>query len=187
MTTAETFSIIISILAFIASIFAIWLSRKSQNEVMYSTSIYKQYNIFDKLSDMVGQHWEFTHLLALHDRYDNEVSLIKQAIGTLTDEKRAEFLVREKMVALLIFQNYEQTLYQWQNSKGIIDNQRTKFLYDVLMYFTQRLLRNPRLLYYWKEGNLKEYFEKLTTDHYSKYVTDSSDNLDSSGPFGEDT
>ncbi|CAN2040192.1 hypothetical protein GMMP15_1590031 [Candidatus Magnetomoraceae bacterium gMMP-15] len=166
-----------------------------------TTSIENQYNNFDKLTNMFDQNWEFIHLLALPDRYDNVVSLIKQAIGTLTDEKRAEYLVRERIVALMIFQIYERSIYQWQNSKEISDSQRfkfladthatqrTTFLYDVLMYFTQRLLRNPRLLYYWSEESFHDYFEDFTKKHYSKYITDNSDNLniklDSSGPFGK--
>jgi len=130
ITSIEIFSAIISMSAFVASIFAIWLSRKSQNEILYAASIENQYNNFDKFADMVGQNWQFNHLFALKNSYDKVLSLIREAIGELTDEKRSEYLVRERVIALMIFQTYERTLYQYQltNSEKIFSIKHFKSL-----------------------------------------------------------
>jgi hypothetical protein len=194
----DVIPIILSILALIVSSYAIWISRKSQNEATYFASIENQYNSFDKLADILSQNWELAHLAVLSERYDNMVLLIKQAVGTLSVKKQAEFFIREKIIAILIFQIYEKTLYLKNNYK-IIKNTSTSlnnkyvqrraiFIDEILNYFTKKLLRNPRLIYCWNVEKMMNYFEEETKEHYSKFVTNEGVNaigIDFVGPFSE--
>jgi hypothetical protein len=59
---------------------------------------------------------------------------------------------------------------------------------EVRGFFTQRLLKNPRLVYLWAEtgGGLCEYAEPATRDVYRREVGVAGRNLDVDevGPFG---
>lgn len=53
--------------------------------------------------------------------------------------------MKEKLFAVHVFIVYEQVLYQLENSAKPLHRKRRKFLREMLDYFTERLLLNPRL------------------------------------------
>ena len=62
------------------------------------------------------------------------------------DEKLcSELIVKEKLYAIHTYIIYEQVFYQWKNTSRLLFRRR-KFLKDMLSYFTDRLLKNPRLV-----------------------------------------
>lgn len=48
-----------------------------------------------------------------------------------------------------------------------------KILKEVLAYFTEKLLNNPRLLYFWSKegGNICVYFENQTQQYYDENLS----------------
>ena len=63
------------------------------------------------------------------------------------NENRAELIAKERLFVTQLFISYEQAYYQWRRSSVLLPRRRA-FLRDMLRYFTERLLRNPRLLAY---------------------------------------
>jgi hypothetical protein len=178
--------VVISIIALTISVLSFWQSYQSHKHDTAFDTVQKAYQTYYDLGKIQLDHWELNHLLTLSDRYDDVVKEICVATSDANPAKRSEYLVKERALADFIFTFYEQTLYQWNYTK--VDER--KFLNEVLSYLTDRLLRNPRLLYYWSEkgGNLQRNYERLTQEHYRNNVVNSTKNPlaeqpDDYGPF----
>jgi len=102
-------------------------------------------------------------------------------------DRRYEAVVRERAIAVRIFELYEQTLYTLKTASEGHDRRRRAFLGEVLAYMEGRLLRNPRLRYLWdcEGGNICVYFELATRKRYEEQVLAGcgSDSDDPLGPF----
>ena len=59
---------------------------------------------------------------------------------------------RGKLFAIHVFVVYEQVYYQLQSTPRWLISRRRKFLWQVLSYFTNQLLINPRLLHFFRFG-----------------------------------
>lgn len=75
-------------------------------------------------------------------------------------------------VAIALLQIFEESVYQHEHAQRLRDRGRAAFLDDVLAYFTERLLLNPRLLYLWspRGGNIRADFEPPTRAYYEAHV-----------------
>lgn len=112
------------------------------------------------------------------------------SIRNLSDADRTALMLRERALALYIFDVYEHNLYQWRHAMEIGDHERARFFGEVLDYLTGRLLRNPRLLYYWNDPSesLKDQYESWTNEHYARFVLGDKpqevmQQVDATGPF----
>jgi len=53
-----------------------------------------------------------------------------------------------------LFSVFEANLIDYQSSSALQEPKRREFEKGVLDFFTVKLLRNPRLLYYWDGGKV---------------------------------
>lgn len=141
-------------------------------------------------------NWELSHVLELPETYSEICRTLCSALGDVNDHHRAELLVRERAVAIRVFTLFEQTCYYRDSARKDGDRERLAFLEEVLAYFTNRLLLNPRLRYLWAKGggNLQIYFEPETVSFYTSCISTGGPNgdevqgtslaIDSTGPYG---
>ena len=102
-----------------------------------------------------------------------------------------EFLVKEKLFAIHVFIIYEQVYYQWLHTTRRLNPRRHKFLGDMLSYFTDRLLQNPRLVAFFqadptgKSLHLEECSRKFVADAIGRIAAASgrATPQDPEGPF----
>ena len=130
------------------------------------------------------------HLVVMPDRYEVVERLVSRSAAGSTDAERAALLIRERFIANYIFTLFEYALYQRSRASWFSPEKRA-FSEEVLNYFTSRVLRNPRLLWYWSSqgGGLSTYYEISTRQYYDDRVLhNSADPLqqrpDPLGPFG---
>lgn len=183
-------STVISIVALLVSVTSAYYSRLNAKDAAASGVIRESYNTFYLLNRLQLENYQLSHIFVLPDRYRDASSLVGSTLGSASVEEVSGFKLKERAIATLIFTSYEQTFYQWKQADISGDEDRAAFLLEVLNYFTGRLLRNPRLLFYWSPtgGGLSTYFEEDTREHYARHVLQDPERplrevADSTGPF----
>jgi hypothetical protein len=171
-----------------------YYSLTSYKDISGIETIRKQYEFYYEFERLEIENWQLSHIFALPEWYDKNVSLVSSSLTSIDATKRAEFLLKERAIARFIFTNFEAILYESRHAEQIGDSQRAAFLQEVLDYFTGRLLRNPRLLYQWSEegGKLAADFEPDTRKYYEEHVLNNAalpliQKPDPLGPFPEKT
>ena len=119
------------------------LNWRTHSERSTFEMIDRLYSLCHTLEAHLLRDWRLSHLFCIGAE-DYEQMRRSVAEG-LTPEERNQFRVKEQMFAVHIFVVYEQVLYQWKSSSGVLHRRRRKFLQEMLSYFADRLLLNPRL------------------------------------------
>lgn len=179
--TSNLFSILGMItggLALTVSIISAYSSYRYHVDSTEVQLISSTYNTFYDLNKKQADNSELSHMFVSPEDYKQTAKLVTQSVGILTPEKRAAYLLKEKGISFYIFTAFEQTFYQYQAAVNFGDKKRSEFLKAVLDYFTGRLLRNPRLLYYWDKngGNVSQYYETETKKYYEDNVPNNPKN-----------
>jgi energy-coupling factor transporter ATP-binding protein EcfA2 len=140
------------------------LRRAAQISDIYST--------FDALDKTATTNNHVLHLYQSPENYRRVADLVKQGAVNLDKEHQATYLLEERAFADRVFNLFEQTLYEWNEAKRSHDTKGAEFLEKVLDYLTGRLLRNPRLLYFWSPsgGNMSIDYEEQTRAYYDQHV-----------------
>ncbi|GAB2198501.1 hypothetical protein [Sessilibacter sp. MAH4] len=181
---------IIAAIALFVSVFSVWLSLKISREASKSQLLDQQYDAFNELAALRLDNWMLNHMFEIPENYEHIRISVRSAVGPTTSFQREEYHLKERAIAMCIFQIYEHTYYQYMYALETRSKGRAEFLEEVLSYFSNRLLQNPRLLFYWHEkgGNLSVYFERGTIEYYQRSVFKSMDeavfDMDLIGPFG---
>jgi hypothetical protein len=182
---------LVSLVALIISILSMRLSRKMHADVTKKDTIAKQYDAFDALAMLRIEHYDMNHLFALPEQYDDRLRKVRASLNATDEKSKASAELREEAVAMMVFGVFEHSFYQYLVAKPESNTDRDAFLREVLDYLTGRLLRNPRLRYYWEPsgGNCCEYFETSTREYYQQRVecktNAGTESVDCIGPFYE--
>lgn len=174
---------ILSLLAICLSIFSMYYSNKVHSDSTSSSMIRENYNDFLDLHLIRSEHPLQSHIFVSVAEYENFKFKIFDATKKITLEKRIENQLIEAGLARRIFSMYEHSYFQWKNSKEFSEKSRINFLKLVLDYFTNTLLKNPRLAWYWssKGGNNCVHYEVEVLKYYNDHVVDIK--MDSLGPY----
>jgi hypothetical protein len=177
------------VISLVMAITALVFSLNVQRRTSHSDAVYRAYDAFATLGSLRADNWQAAHLWELPEAYHNQVLLTRAAIGHVNNQERARILILERTVAIQIFGVFEQVLYSHTLSTRFGEKDRTAFMHEVQSFFTERLLRNPRLVYLWAEdgGGLCRYAEPETRATYSREVWQADDELasDPIGPFDD--
>ena len=152
--------LIIGGIALLVSVVSAFYSHRMGGFSNRSGLIKDQFNAFDELTRIRLENWHLNHLFELEPNYEMVSRQVGRAVGELGESDRQRMLLQERAVALAIFQAFEQNLYQIGQAKEHRDSHAEAFLSEVCDYFTGRLLRNPRLLFYWAEDGGKSTTQK---------------------------
>jgi hypothetical protein len=179
-------SIALAAVAVVVSIAAAWVSLHAQREVIRSETVTATFEGFRRVSELRVSCWQAAHVLETPENYDRTVGLLRTALADTAPAEIAEMLVRERAVAIAVVQIFEESVFQYEHATRLRDAGRARFLEDVLGYYTERLLLNPRLLWLWapEGGNMRADFEPATRSYYDAHVqVPKGAPVDSVGPF----
>ena len=183
-------SLVISLLAIVVSVTSMSLTWFVARDTAKATAIKEAYGAFFEMLKVQQANWQQGHLFALPDRYQIVKQQVAAATAGASPALRAELLLKERAVADYIFTIYEENLYLKRHAKDVGDTQRLRFLTEVEAYLTGKVLRNPRLLWYWSKagGGLSESYEEETKAHYDATVLSNpaaplAEQPDTAGPF----
>lgn len=164
----EIISVVLSGVALIVSAVAIHVGLQAGRDAAQIELIAEQYKSCYDLDRWRAEFPEVGHIFALPQWY-GQVSAEVAALASAKKVPKEEFLLRERAAALLVFDIYEQTLYQWGQAARAGDGRRVEFLTMYLDYYEKKLLRNPRLRQLWDEG-WSDIMENDTKDRYKLRV-----------------
>ena len=182
----ETLTRILSILALLVSFGSLYLNDAIHKESAESEVIKDAYLTFFSLDRLALDNWQLGHVFTTPDGYDSIMHKIHISTRGASAEKLIELKLKERALALQIFDYYEQTVFLLESSIRTKEQHRAQFLKAVESYFSGRLLRNPRLLYYW--SILSDDYEDITKKYYHDNVLSNKEtplqiSMDSQGPF----
>jgi hypothetical protein len=166
-------------------ILALLLNWRAHAERSTFDMIDKMYSLCHTLESHLLKEWYLSHLFCIDD---DEYYKTKTIIAKKVKEEQIEELqIKERLFAIHVFIVFEQVLYQKKHSSFWLNRKRNLFLKEMLSYFTDRLLQNPRLLGFLElnSNNNALHLEKTSIDflklranHFKKT------NIDYIGPFG---
>lgn len=175
------FSAVLSIIAILISGASIYLSNLRHSDSSTASVIRDNYQDFFSVHEIRMSYPAHSYLFVSKDDYLDTKTLVKKANSLIDSSEAATHLLVEQALSRRLFSMFEHSYYQWKNAKNNSDEQRTEFLQAVLSYFTNTLLPNPRLAWYWsaKGGNIQAHYEDEVLKYYNKSVQISE--LDSIG------
>lgn len=180
----EKWDLLLKILAGVAlipTLFFTWWTHRQRSTFDMIDGLYSLCHI---LQNHMLQEWRLSHLFCIGvDIYETTKREI--AAATVQDEDaRRRLAVMERQFAVHIFVIYEQVYFQWMNSSRI-ERARRVFLSEMLSYFTDRLLRNPRLVAYFASNPTGEklHIEATAAENLHRCYQSQVLQADMSGPF----
>jgi hypothetical protein len=177
----------LALLAIAMSLYATRLTWRTAEDSASSQSIKGAYDTFYDINRMELANTDVSHMFALPESYGFVASRVAALNPHATAQVRAQMELKERAVALAIFTIFERNLYELNQARTAHDSIRADFLGEVVKYFTGRLLRNPRLSYYWelRPGGIATYFENTTRAYFETNAPLSSRPVDARGPYGQ--
>lgn len=178
-TIADSAAAIMALFAVVISVASVFIAKRLHIDASKTNVLEQQYDAFNELAVMRIEHHTLNHLLEVPENYNETLMLVTKALNNPKPEQQAETILKERALAMYIFQIFEHTFYQYTHSIDLEDKAREEFLKEVLEYFTGRLLNNPRLLYFWSEagGNLCVYFEPTVRTYYNDNLSTNEEEI----------
>jgi hypothetical protein len=160
----------------LAALIALAATWRTHSERSTFEMIDKLYTLCHALVAHAMRDPFLSHLFAITNKEYEEVKVAIQN-NIKPETPISEYRIKEKLFAIHEFIIFEQVYYQWKNTSWLFHRKRRRFLRDILSYFTDRLLVNPRLLYFLRsdpkgeslhlERNSKEYLDRVIAERES--------------------
>lgn len=202
--TLDIITIVGLVVTVTLSAFNIYLYLRAHRQQSFFGEIEQTFQIYKQLVTLRLDNPKFSYLFVIDHGNDNESSVqsekYKDQVGTVREilsyeaqdnpNCYKEFRLKEKTVAYFIFSEFSHAVKRQQHSEKI-SKQQKKFTAEVVEYFCDYVLRNPRLLYYWnhQEQNMVEEYYGDAKDAYDTTIGDSfgeikiNEMMDTVGPF----
>jgi hypothetical protein len=190
MTPYPVIEFWIKVLTFVGVVAALLLTWLTHMERADFEMIDRLYALCYTLEAHVLKNWFLAHLFCIG--VEEYQLLKKRIIEKLTDPSLySEYIVKEKLFAIHIILIYEQVYYQWVHTSKL-HWRRKKFLGEILSYFSDRLLQNPRLRYFITEDltgralHLEQESKKYIDGRIKEYMNNANEHeIDKEGPFSQ--
>ena len=182
-TDVEQWKFYFQALAFGVAVVALLLTWLTHAQRSNFDMIDRMYSLCHTLEGHVLKEWRVGHLFAITQA---EYESVKRRIEVHTQDADVdELLVKEKLFAVHIFVVYEQVLYQWKSSSRLHHHRRREFLGEMISYFTDRLLANPRLVHLLLEDpeGTSLHLEQASRRRLDAMLRSKAHLADSKGPF----
>jgi hypothetical protein len=165
-----------SIIAVLISIASFVYSAMSVGQTSAHDAIRNLYTVYYDISKTELEIPQALHVFMLPGAYEEVAKEVHKAVAHATDSDLAKYRLSERAMADYLFSVFEANLIDYQSSSPLQEPMRRKFEEGVLDFFTQKLLRNPRLLYYWSRdgGKLSEEYQDTTQQYYNEHVLSSA-------------
>lgn len=133
----------------VVALFVTWLVHRQGVTFNMIDGVYA---LCHKLHGYLFSEWRLTHLFCIdtgvYEPTRNRVQVAFDA-PEVNDVERNELIEKERLFAIHVFIVFEQAYYQWKETSFFFWK-RKRFLGEMLGYFTNRLLQNPRLVAFLK-------------------------------------
>ena len=176
---------ITGVLALVFSVYSIVLTNQQYSDSEGTALINETYATYHALHARRMDTVEISHIVCSPEEYPRVVALVREAASDASAADRARMQLRENAMAQDLFAQFEQTIYLHHNAVALGEKERARFLQDTLDYFSNVLLRNPRLVWMWSPGggNLRSHYELFAQKYWDDTVGRKNPKMDAKGPF----
>jgi hypothetical protein len=189
--TINSIGALVAILISISSLVYTYLSGRLAGEHEAVKSVYNTY--FDASKTQLNVP-EAMHVFVLSNAYKEVACDVKRAVLDAVPQDKARYRLKERAMADYLFTIYEFMILDYNASQSFFgDDRRAEEDKKAILYFTDDLLRNPRLLWYWDAsgGKLESEYREETKKHYMEHVRNnpgrpSPVDEDEIGPLADD-
>lgn len=178
-------TLFVSFIAISISVISLNKDPQRHSDILTSENIREVYADFLEMVDLRINYPKQSHLFCTPETYFDVRNTIESSLSPLVSVSEiSDLKLQERAVANRIFTQFEQVFYLEIQAEENDDKSRADFLKEVLDYYTTRLLKNPRLLWYWSNegGNLKTQYEVKTIKYYESNIPTRFSDQDSIGP-----
>ena len=140
------------------------------------------YSIFLDIDRLQIQQPEISHEFVTPADYSEEVARVKRMFPNASPEQKAMMRLHEEAFAFYLFTCFERLVYAAKTPESTRAEALNRFLEKQLTYFYANVLRNPRLVYFWRDEKGFEYFDDYTRAEYNKHIPQNL-SADPRGPF----
>ncbi len=186
------FSLLFSVIALFISYKSFSVSKSNADNNLRTTLIDKAFEAYYELGLLRLENPMYTHLFETTENYGEACKKTHLLYNNDKYEALLKKVLKEKALAMLIFTCFENT-YSIYNHLNQDDSRRNEFISSNVNYFTNTLLRNPRLLFMWNEkgGKMCAFFGEDARAYYYDNVIKPYENqgidimnlMDAKGPF----
>ena len=166
--SAEFYAVVLSLGAFAMSAYSVFIVvRQHEDE---RTAEYTQ-TLFERVQEtyvLKLEHWELGHIFEMPEDYEKTRDRLRLAVKDRSEAERIKLIESEKSIAAIHYITFEELFYNLALAKQSGDRTRQKIVEETMEYYTNGVLRNPRVLWLSSPdgGNLASH---LNPDSYAYY------------------
>jgi len=179
-------ALLISFVALLVSMCASREATRAHEDSQEESAVSHAYTAFEEMNKFQLDHPEIAHLLTNKADYDHTVADVRKAVGPLTEQQRAQYLLIESATAFYIFSEVDRLVTAEAQAKRLHIHGRRRFLDATLHFYSNVLLPNPRLAYYWYKQKGSAYYPAELDAFFRNEVWGGREPqwIDPIGPFG---
>ncbi len=177
-------SCVATVFTFLATTWTGWRNDVRSQAAEHQQFIRETYAAYMEMSHFQMEHPEIAHETVDAAQYASEVQRVKLAFPNLSPADKAQMRLREEAYADYVFSSFERLVYAANAPESTRTPEVNRFLGQQLKYYSEHVLPNPRLMYYWRDDHSSQYYDAATQAYYRKAVTNYLRAVsDSAGPF----
>jgi hypothetical protein len=139
-------------LAIVISAYALLAGQRQHEDERSSEILDAIFEDWDNLSVAFTENWEVKHLEEPSATYYQVRDQLQRALAGRSQEERLRVLMLERAMASRLITMFEHAQKQWVLATEAGDGRRLEMLEIEMDFWTQNMLRNPRMLWYWSEA-----------------------------------
>lgn len=161
---------VIAMIGLALSLVTAWRNDVRSQAAEHQQFIRDTYNSYLEIDHFQMEHPEAAHEFVTVSDYPSEIIRVKQAFQGLSPSEKAQMRLREEAFAFYLFTCFERLVYATKAPESTRSAELDRFLNKQLKYFTEKVLPNPRLIYFWRDDAGFQYFDEDTRNYYSEHV-----------------
>jgi len=145
--SGDFYAIVLSISAFAMSAYSVFIvvrQHEDERTAEFAQTLYErvQENYVLKL-----EHWELGHIFEMPEDYEKTRDRLRLAVRDRSEVERIKLIESEKSIASMHLITFEELFYNLSLAIQSGDRTRQKIVEETIGYYTNGVLRNPRVLW----------------------------------------
>lgn len=166
--SGEFYAIVLSIGAFAMSAYSVFIVVKQHEDertAEFAQTLYERVHEYNLLK---LEYWELGHVFEMPEDYEATRDRLRIAVKDRSEAERIKLIESEKSIASMQLITFEELFYNLSLAMQLGDRTRQKIVEETIGYYTQGVLRNPRVLWLSSAdgGNIASH---LNPDAYAFY------------------
>jgi len=166
--SGEFYAIVLSIGAFAMSAYSVFIvvrQHEDERTAEFAQTLYERVHEYNLLK---LEYWELGHVFEMPEDYEKTRDRLRLAVKDRSEAERIKLIESEKSIVSMQLITFEELFYNLSLAMQSGDRTRQQIVEETIEYYTQGVLRNPRVLWLSSAdgGNIASH---LNPDAYAFY------------------